>query len=309
MQVFVINIWKVNLSLLALEEVKSLDDHVIFLGRTTVVSYSAAELGYTKGCVHFTHSDEMSLYKYEVDDKSLFLSLPCPDLPSPRFSSNWMMIPSTLRSADSIQKTHYVKCKKDEEDSSKNAEESKIGAKMVEADLIQKLNGGELMEARAWGNLLPNDIICLLGSYLHTLGYIHWRAVSKSHQSIVPKATGNRFSYNRNIRTDLTPWLVFSDDNLGVYNFLNPLHNEKYLMNIPELLKGAKIRSSKGGWLLISKGRNSFFSTIPSLEQLSNSRTYQMTRILCTQSSLFHPYPLFLIARFLPDILSLLKRF
>ncbi|KAI3949251.1 hypothetical protein MKW92_030572, partial [Papaver armeniacum] len=141
MQVFAINIWKVNLSLLALEEVKSLDDHVIFLGRTTVLSYSAAELGYTKGCVYFTQSDEMSLYKYEVDDKSLFLSLPCPDLPSPWFSSNWVMIPSTLRSADSIQKTHYVKCKKDEEDSSMNAEESKIGAKIVEADLIQKLNG------------------------------------------------------------------------------------------------------------------------------------------------------------------------
>ncbi|KAI3836851.1 hypothetical protein MKW98_005184 [Papaver atlanticum] len=140
-----------NLSLLALEEVKSLDDHVIFLGETTVLSYSAAELGYTKGCVYFTISDEMSLYKYEVDDKSLFLSLPCSDLPSPRFSSNWMMIPSTLRSADAIQKTHYIKCKKDEEDSSRNAEESKIGAKMVEADLIQKLNGGELQEARAWG--------------------------------------------------------------------------------------------------------------------------------------------------------------
>ncbi|RZC90723.1 hypothetical protein C5167_028554, partial [Papaver somniferum] len=122
-QVFAINIWKMNLSLLALEEVKSLDDHVIFLGETTVLSYSAAELGYTKGCVYFTQSDEKSLYKYEVDDKSLFLSLPCPDVPSPWFSSNWVMIPSTLRIVYSIQKTQYIKCKKDEEDSSRNAKE------------------------------------------------------------------------------------------------------------------------------------------------------------------------------------------
>ncbi|XP_026439614.1 uncharacterized protein LOC113338395 [Papaver somniferum] len=158
-----------NLSLLALEEVKSLDDHVIFLGETTVLSYSAAELGYTKGCVYFTQSDEKSLYKYEVDDKSLFLSLPCPDVPSPWFSSNWVMIPSTLRIVYSIQKTQYIKCKKDEEDSSRNAKESKIDVKIEEADLIQKLNGCALKEARAWGNVLPNDIICLLGSYLHTL--------------------------------------------------------------------------------------------------------------------------------------------
>ncbi|KAI3830591.1 hypothetical protein MKW92_038530, partial [Papaver armeniacum] len=53
-------------------------------------------------------------------------------------------------SVDSIQKTQYIKCKKDVEDSSRNAKECKIDVKIEEADLIQKLNGGVLKEARAW---------------------------------------------------------------------------------------------------------------------------------------------------------------
>ncbi|KAI3994270.1 hypothetical protein MKX01_012527 [Papaver californicum] len=170
---------------------------------------------------NIAQTDGMSLYRYEVDDNSMLLYLPCPSLPSPWFSSNWVMIPTTkIMNFDLIQKTQYIKCKKDEEGSTRKAKESKINVKNEEDDLRQKLEGGELKEARAWGNLLPNDILCLLGSYLHTLDYIHWHAISKT-----------------------------------AYNFFNPLHNEKYLMNIPELLNGATVRSSRGGWLLISKGR------------------------------------------------------
>ncbi|RZC90722.1 hypothetical protein C5167_028555 [Papaver somniferum] len=114
---------------------------------------------------------------------------------------------------DSIKKT--LKCKKDEEDSCSEAEESKTNVKNEVDDPRQR---------SAWAN-------------------------------------GNRLSYNMNIRTALSPWMVFSDDNLAAYVFLNPLHTEKYLMNIPELFK----------------------------EQLSNSQTYQTTRNFCTQSSLSLP--------------------
>ncbi|KAI3977025.1 hypothetical protein MKX01_008883, partial [Papaver californicum] len=42
--------------------------------------------------------------------------------------------------------------------------------------------------------------------------------------------------------------------------FVNPMHNnESYLMNIPELFEGSRIRFSKGGWLLMSKGNTLFF--------------------------------------------------
>ncbi|KAI3944283.1 hypothetical protein MKW98_016513, partial [Papaver atlanticum] len=61
--------------------------------------------------------------------------------------------------------------------------------------------------------------------------------------------------------TNLSPWLVFSKKNEAVYSFINPMHNnENYLMSISEMLKGSTIRSSKGGWLLMSKGFiNMFF--------------------------------------------------
>ncbi|KAI3949250.1 hypothetical protein MKW92_030571 [Papaver armeniacum] len=97
MQVFSINIWKMNLSLLTLEEVKSMGDHVFFLGKNNVLSCSAAELGFTKGCLYFTLPDEMSLYIYEIEDNSMLLSLPCPDVPSPWFSSSWLLIPTTFK--------------------------------------------------------------------------------------------------------------------------------------------------------------------------------------------------------------------
>ncbi|KAI3830592.1 hypothetical protein MKW92_030573, partial [Papaver armeniacum] len=124
-----------NLSLLALEEVKSLGDHVFFLGKNSILSCSAAELGFTKGCLYFTQQNELSLYKYEVDDKSLLLSLPCPDVPSPWFSSSWVMIPITSRNLDSIQKA--LEFKKDEEDSSMKAEESNPNNKNEVDDLRQ----------------------------------------------------------------------------------------------------------------------------------------------------------------------------
>ncbi|KAI3917498.1 hypothetical protein MKW92_003160, partial [Papaver armeniacum] len=87
---------KLDFSSMSWVEVTSLDDHVLFLHQTTRLSCSAKELGFTRGYVYFTQPHEMSLYKYDLEDKSVMLSLPCPDLPKPWFSPNWLMIPTTL---------------------------------------------------------------------------------------------------------------------------------------------------------------------------------------------------------------------
>ncbi|KAI3855337.1 hypothetical protein MKW92_026095, partial [Papaver armeniacum] len=87
-----IGIVKLDFSSMAWVGVKSLDDHVLFLSRCTRLSCLASGLGYSKGCMYYTQFDEMSLYKYDLEDQSISLSLPCPDLPTPWFLPHWLMI-------------------------------------------------------------------------------------------------------------------------------------------------------------------------------------------------------------------------
>ncbi|XP_026453639.1 F-box/kelch-repeat protein At1g57790-like isoform X1 [Papaver somniferum] len=95
----------------------------------------------------------------------------------------------------------------------------------------------------------------LIADYLHPLDYVHFRSVCKANREIMPVVKPTFTSATQIIETTcLSPWLVFSrDDNFTVYNFVNPVHNENYLMKFPELLLGATIRYQKGGWLLLSR--------------------------------------------------------
>lgn len=104
--------------------------------------------------------------------------------------------------------------------------------------------------------MLQDDMVRSISKYLHTVDYIQLRAVSKKHRSILSL----RRSYSTWTTPDLSPWMVFPIYNRSVYNFVNSMHNnDNYLMKIPESLKGSRIRFSKGGWLLISKGKTLFF--------------------------------------------------
>ncbi|MCL7048536.1 hypothetical protein MKW94_028139, partial [Papaver nudicaule] len=87
-----INIIKLDFSSMAWVDVKCLDDHVFFVGLYTQLSCLASDLGFSKGCVYYTQDEEMSLYKYDLEDQSISLSLPCPDLPTPWFLPRWLMI-------------------------------------------------------------------------------------------------------------------------------------------------------------------------------------------------------------------------
>ncbi|OVA08899.1 Sec1-like protein [Macleaya cordata] len=248
-----IKVLRLDFSSMAWEKVKSFGDHVLFLGQKTVASCSAAELGLTRGCLYYTIPEDQSLYKFEVEDNGITVILPCLKLPTPWFPADWMMMPMTVRVADGRRRIED-KLGKDEEEDNKtsinNDEKENQG---------QQHNGGELEEARPWG-FLNEDIVELIASYLHPVDYIYFRAVCKAYRSIIP-AVNWRPSFTGIIKTTyLSPWLVFSTNNDTIYNFVYPMHNyQKCLMNLSELLVGATIRFSKGGWLLMSKGRKTLF--------------------------------------------------
>ncbi|XP_026393263.1 F-box/kelch-repeat protein At1g57790-like isoform X1 [Papaver somniferum] len=113
-------------------------------------------------------------------------------------------------------------------------------------------------EERRLGIMPLDDLVWLVSNYLHILDYIHLRAVSKTYRAMMNL---RRSSSTRTFRTtDLSPWLVFSNYDRSIYNFVNPLHNnEKYLISIPEIVKGSSISFSKGGWLLMVNGLTLFF--------------------------------------------------
>ncbi|OVA04481.1 Protein of unknown function DUF295 [Macleaya cordata] len=92
-----IQVLRLDFSLMAWEKVKSFGDHVLFLGKNTKSSCSAAELGLTRGCLYYTLPKDQSLYKFEVEDNGFTVILPCMTLPTPWFSADWMMMPTTVR--------------------------------------------------------------------------------------------------------------------------------------------------------------------------------------------------------------------
>ncbi|XP_026450980.1 F-box protein At3g56470-like [Papaver somniferum] len=117
----------------------------------------------------------------------------------------------------------------------------------------------DVEEARP--RVLDDDMVWSISNYLNPVDNIHFRAVCKTFRSIIPLLNPRGSFPAKCLRaTNLSPWLVLSKNNEAVYSFINPMHNnENYLMSIPELLKGSTIRSSKGGWLLMSKGYYTVF--------------------------------------------------
>lgn len=229
---------KFDFSSMTRVEVTSLDGHVLFLSGTTRLCCSAKELGYARGWVYFTQPREMSFCKYDLEDKTFMLSMPCPDLPKPWFSPNWLMIPTTL-------------CRDDDSSNTKVIENSSLAISPIRPRTSINNDDDEkeddIEEARPPWHTLSEDILWFLSSYLSPLDYTHLRAVCRNYRSVFPIKDWRKFCSTRTLRTNvLSPWMVFPKDNESVYSFINPVHNdENYLTSIPELLKGLTIRCTK----------------------------------------------------------------
>ncbi|KAI3995843.1 hypothetical protein MKX01_020378 [Papaver californicum] len=237
-------------------EVNSLGDTVLFLGENTNACCSAAELGLSKGYLYYTFPGDQSLYMFDVEDKCTTTILPCSKLPTPCFSSLWIMMPQPTVSvpdggrimehmSSKVRQVNYtIKAKEMEEITSAYGSENPRKEQREE----------DLEVGRPW-MVINQDIVGSIASHLHPVDFLHFRAVCKANKVPIMKQISGAMR-----STYLTPWLLFSTENATRYNFVDPMHNnEKYLMNLPELLAGAIIHSQKGGWLLMSKDRFTLF--------------------------------------------------
>ncbi|XP_059462084.1 putative F-box protein At5g55150 [Corylus avellana] len=123
--------------------------------------------------------------------------------------------------------------------------------------LQRKLGKGRLTELTAKeesqleGQLakLPQDLINEIGKRLiNYADYVRLQSTCKSLKSMLPKMPNHQFSQ--------VPWLMLPHDNVSEntrFNFLNPLENKMYNLDIPEV-KGMLLRGSSYGWILAVDG-------------------------------------------------------
>ncbi|KAI3917214.1 hypothetical protein MKX01_007199 [Papaver californicum] len=260
--------------------VNSLGDDVLFVGRKNRVCCSAAKLGLAKGCLYYTppvhQLDEfylpmgsqispadMGLYKFDVEGAGDYEISPRLRLPGPVFAPDWIMMPDEQRrneaklSINEGDQDYYISKAGGNQisTSSYNDSENEIAKQFV-----RHMSALELEEEKHWG-ILNEDMVVLIGSYLHPLDYVHFRSVCKASRQIMPVVKPTFTSTQILETTYLSPWLLFSKDNSStVYNLVNPMHdNENYPLNFSELLLGATIRFQKGCWLLMSREEELFF--------------------------------------------------
>ncbi|KAF9592224.1 hypothetical protein IFM89_012800 [Coptis chinensis] len=98
-----------------------------------------------------------------------------------------------------------------------------------------------------WINL-PMDILRSIAMCLHSSAdFVNFGRVCKSFASSIPQSP----------LTTQYPQLMFSN-RTSLCSFCDPMHNVTYCFDMPDLL-GARIRFSKDGWCLMSKGDYSMF--------------------------------------------------
>ena len=102
------------------------------------------------------------------------------------------------------------------------------------------------------------DMVKLIAERLISVDYLHFRATCKVFNSAAPPIQW-RIAMEKVVNPSLlSPWLVFFE-NESVCAFIDPKHGDKYIINLPQVLKGGIICGSKDGWLLVAVAEKSHF--------------------------------------------------
>ncbi|PIA38935.1 hypothetical protein AQUCO_02700255v1 [Aquilegia coerulea] len=200
-------------------KVHCLGDRIFCLSDTNCVSFSASKAG-MKG----------------NKDECLSVHLPCPNLATAWSLPFWLMPTNRLVEID-------------KEDESRTTEE-----KLVKREILDnaKAIGNDSVESKVLSSVgLPRDVLLSITARLSLpVDHMNFRLVCKTFALLVPHSgQWTRAQY---------PSLMFSNREKSKCSFLDPMYNVNSCFDMPELL-GAKICSSKDGWLLMKKGDRSMF--------------------------------------------------
>ncbi|WRX29320.1 hypothetical protein QQP08_021807 [Theobroma cacao] len=241
-QVLDIEISRLDFRTMEWSQVRSAKDRGFFFSKTAVYAISCPvnESGIEGGFVHFTVGTDRCLYSFNIEDKSISVSLPWVHLPKSWSTPFWVMPDSSLlfhnRKPEGSQiLSKEVNQKEDREDK----QILKFSPDKSEAEVRNLCD-------------LPLEIIALIANNLYLVDYINFRLVGKTFRLVAPHVQWRETSHKLNSHS-LSPWLMFAQGNSRtLHNFIDPKFGDRYLMNIPESIIDFDIRYSKEGWLLMS---------------------------------------------------------
>ncbi|KAF8395790.1 hypothetical protein HHK36_019741 [Tetracentron sinense] len=179
---------------------------------------------------------DKSMYTYTLQDKSISVSLPCPNLSSPWFSLGWIM-PVHRSAVTSIE--HAQRIPKEKNTKVKDTQKA-----IIREDGVEKTE----VEGRAWSEF-PNDLLKLITRHLLLVDYMQFSLVCKTWRlAALPTKWNNALIES----STQCPWLMSIHTEMGKCSFFDPTSSMYYFMDIPDL-SGATICFSKDGWLLMSR--------------------------------------------------------
>ncbi|CAL1407346.1 unnamed protein product [Linum trigynum] len=250
-----LELYKVNLRAQVCGRMESLPgESAIFLGASdhNTVFYKIPRDDLDSGrvrwnTIYFTERNDKYLYAYDVQERSVSVSLPCPDVKCDYGGPYWIQLPVNWSSMNDPQQLQAVAS----EDDSPNRETPSIEANKIASKLqIMKRGGG----VRDWWSDLLNDILYEIQSLLFGADRCYFRLACKTWKSSFSNSTsesGYRSAKLQKIHQ--FPILMHIGNDGELVNFFNPIMNSTH--TLPLLgLTGAIIRCSKDGWLLITQG-------------------------------------------------------
>ncbi|KAK2969812.1 hypothetical protein RJ640_028092 [Escallonia rubra] len=247
-----IHIFKLDFSSMTWEEVKSAQNRVFFIGGgyQSSLSCPAVEPDTEGNYIHFMFPEFIkSLYSYNIEDKSILLSLLCPDVPTPCHNPVWL-IPQR-RLIDECQANRTT----GKEEQGRKEEEIEVRERgndeMIDVEKKGGLTDGHLMN-------LSYGILELIADRCIPIGYMKFRATSKCFRSAIPPVQWRTASARLQTHT-LSPWLVLYDKNKRIMTFIDPQFGDRYFITISDLIGDAIICASNFGWLLMVRGDRSIF--------------------------------------------------
>ncbi|CAL1403049.1 unnamed protein product [Linum trigynum] len=221
-----IELYTVNFERRVWEKVDALPEScAIFIGASggTILWYEIPgedlDAGLVRGnTIYFAQKNDRYLYSYDVQERSMNVSLPCPDVNSGHPEQQWILTHGWLSSPTEFTRPEVV------------ASEVEAAPVSQGITLIDSNNVGDGWFGVPIDNLLGADCRCF-------------------HLDCEKCQFHDQLSNHR------LPYLVHIGQDGELVNFYNPLTNATSISPLKGMnLTGAVIRCSKHGWLLMSQG-------------------------------------------------------
>ncbi|KAK9699644.1 hypothetical protein RND81_08G186800 [Saponaria officinalis] len=240
--IFMVFIWKLDLSRMEWNRVKSLGNRALLIDpHSSTWCWTSTSTFIEGDCIYLVDHDYETLHLYRLRDNSYTNLLP-------HCNFRWMVgCPSWFLP------NHTRFWTDEEEEKTDNVEKSTMNVKEMKKEIDMKMSRNALSE-------LPEDILTTIANRLHWFDYMNFRKFCKIIDiSIPPLKWRDDCSFR---------WLISFKTNIGVFELWDPFEKRHHTINTPYSPDvQTTIDFCKDGWLLSRVGRTSLHYWNPFTEE------------------------------------------